>query len=79
MSEEQVGFSRYGTKFQENLARLVLEDRAFADQISEVLDIKFLDLRYLQVFVKKVFEYKKQVWYSPISRLYVYLNQRSGF
>jgi hypothetical protein len=65
MSEEQVGFSRYGTKFQENLARLVLEDRAFADQISEVLDIKFLDLRYLQVFVKKVFEYKNKYGTHP--------------
>ena len=65
MSEEQVGFSRYGAKFQENLTRLILEDRGFADQISEVLDIKFLDLRYLQVFVKKIFEYKTKYGTHP--------------
>ena len=65
MSEEQVGFSRYGAKFQENLTRLILEDRGFADQISEVLDIKFLDLRYLQVFVKKIFEYKNKYGTHP--------------
>ena len=65
MSEEQIGFSRYGAKFQENLTRLILEDRGFADQISEVLDIKFLDLRYLQVFVKKIFEYKNKYGTHP--------------
>ncbi len=32
-------FERYGTKFQENLVQLILDDRAFADQVSEVLDI----------------------------------------
>ena len=49
--KERADFGRYGKSFQEGLCQLILEDRPFADQISEVLDINFLELKYLQVFV----------------------------
>ena len=52
--EEKVDFSQFGKTFQENLCQLILYDRIFADQIKEVLNINFLELKYLQAFVKQI-------------------------
>ena len=54
---EKPSFSKYGKDFQESLCQMILQDRPFADQIMEVLDIGFLELRYLRVFVQKVMDY----------------------
>jgi KaiC/GvpD/RAD55 family RecA-like ATPase len=62
---EQVNFSKYGKSFQEKLAQLILQERIFADQIWEVLDINFLELKYLQVFVCKIFDYKEKYRVHP--------------
>jgi len=48
----------FGKNFQENLCKLLVYDRAFCDQMQEVLDVGFLELKYLQVFAKKLFDYK---------------------
>ena len=58
MLAERVDFGRYGKTFQEGLVQLIFEDRPFADQITEVLDINFLDLEYLRVFASKIMEYR---------------------
>ena len=44
---------------------MILQDRPFADQIVEVLDINFLELHYLRVFVKKVFDYREKYDVHP--------------
>ncbi len=41
---ERIDFSKYGKSFQEDLAKLILEDRSFSDQIQEVLKLDFLNL-----------------------------------
>lgn len=64
-TNEKTDFSHYGTKFQENLAQVMLDDRVFADQISEVLDLNFLELGYLQLFVKKLFSYRDKYGTHP--------------
>mgnify|MGYP000453757280 CR=1 FL=1 len=43
MSKED--FSQYGKDFQESLCHLMLIDRPFADQMYEVIDINFLELK----------------------------------
>ena len=59
MSNSDVAnFSKYGKAFQEGLVQLIFEDRPFADQITEVLDLNFLDLQYLRIFVDKVISYR---------------------
>ncbi len=58
MSKEN--FSRYGKEFQESLCHLILVDRPFADQIFEVLDVDFLELKYLQVFVRLIKNYREK-------------------
>ena len=57
---EQASFSKYGKDFQEKLAYLIITERPFCDQIGEVLDISFLELKYLQVLVSKIYDYKKK-------------------
>ena len=65
MNKEAPSFSKYGKDFQETLCQMILQDRPFADQISEVLDINFLELRYLRVFVQKIFEYREKYEVHP--------------
>ena len=63
MLTENVNFGRYGKAFQEGLVQLIFEDRPFADQITEVLDIQFLELEYLRVFVNKIIDKDNQgIW-----------------
>ena len=67
MSKEN--FSQYGKDFQEMLCHLLLVDRPFADQMFEVLDINFLELRYLQEFVKLVQNYRAEFKVHPTEKI----------
>lgn len=51
---------KFGKQFQENLCKIIFVDRTFCDQIREVLDVGLLELKYLQLFTRKVFEYKDE-------------------
>lgn len=64
MSEDS-SLAVFGKSFQEKLAQLILDDVIFADQISEVLDNNFFELKYLQVFVEMVMSYKNQYGKYP--------------
>ena len=66
--EERADFSKYGKDFQEKLCQLILQDRMFCDQIEEVLDIQFLELKYLRVFIQKVFVYREKYKVHPTTR-----------
>lgn len=62
---ENSSFSKYGKSFQEKLCMVILDDRAFADQIEEVLDINFLELNYLKLFLNKVLSYRVKYGVHP--------------
>jgi len=64
-----IGFSKYGKDFQESLAQLIMEDRPFADQVEEVLDTNFFELKYLRAFVKILFEYRKKYGVHPTNKI----------
>jgi replicative DNA helicase len=68
---EKSDFGRFGKAFQESLCQLILLDRPFSDQISEVLDLNFLELRYLQVFVKRVFDYRQEYGVHPTPKIMI--------
>ena len=55
----------FGKSFQENLCKLLVYDRSFCDQMQEVLDVRFLELKYLQVFIEKLFKYRNQYSTHP--------------
>jgi len=58
-------FSAHGTKFQENLVQIILDDSTFAAQIGEVLDVNFLELKYLKLFAQKIYDYRKKYGVHP--------------
>jgi hypothetical protein len=62
---EKTTFSRYGKAFQEGLVQIIYEDRPFADQITEVLNVNFLELEYLRVFVEKIINYRDRYGTHP--------------
>lgn len=65
MTKEQTNFSEFGKPFQEKLAFTILEEPQFANQIGEVLDYNFFELRYLQVFVKRIYDFKNKFGKYP--------------
>lgn len=66
---KEIDFSKYGKRFQESLAQMILDDRPFADQIEEVLDTQFFELKYLRVFVSTVYEYRKRYGVHPTKEI----------
>lgn len=65
MSNKTVSFSQFGKSFQEELAFLILDDREFSDRMLEVLNVEYLEFKYLQVFIDKIFSYKKKYTAHP--------------
>ena len=60
MTEQQPDtFSKFGKSFQEKLVKTILFDRNFGNQMEEVLDTSYLELKYLQVFVDLLFQHKQ--------------------
>jgi KaiC/GvpD/RAD55 family RecA-like ATPase len=59
----------FGKSFQENMCKLMVYDRSYCDQMQEVLDVKFLELKYLQVFVEKLFNYKTGYGVHPSNEI----------
>jgi len=60
-------FTRFGKNFQEKLCQLMLEDRPFFDQITEVLDVNFFEKKYLQIFAQTLINYRDRYSTHPNS------------
>jgi archaellum biogenesis ATPase FlaH len=69
MNTESASFSTYGKSFQEDMCHLILSDRPFADQMSEVLDPRFLELKYLRVFIENILDYREQYGVHPTCKI----------
>jgi replicative DNA helicase len=54
-----------GKPFQERLVQLIMDDAPFANQIGEVLNFNFLELKHLQSFTKLVYDFKKDYGKHP--------------
>jgi hypothetical protein len=42
-----------------------IDDSVFAAQIGEVLDVSFLELKYLRLFVQKIYDYRTKYGVHP--------------
>jgi len=60
MTNKKIGFADFGTAFQEKLAFILATDKIFADQMREVLEIKYFEPSYLQSFIKKIYAHKDE-------------------
>jgi len=67
--EHATNFSKFGKSFQEDLCHLILNDRPFADQMFEVLDLNFLELKHLRVFVERIKRYRSKYGVHPTSNI----------
>ena len=64
-SKSSETFQRFGKAFQEKFCHLMLSDRPFCDQVSEVLNVEFLDYEYLRVFVQLLVGYRGKYKVHP--------------
>lgn len=53
-------FEHFGNEFQEKIVQAILIDKMFAEQMYEVLNDDYFDLKYLRILVKKYFDYYKK-------------------
>ena len=65
MHKDKDTFVGYGKSFQESVARLMMEDRPFCDQIEEVLELEFFDSAYLRAFVEIILDYREKYNQHP--------------
>ena len=65
MNKDKDTFVGYGKAFQESVARLMMEDRPFCDQITEVLELEFFDSAYLRAFVEIITNYREKYGQHP--------------
>jgi replicative DNA helicase len=65
MNNQAETFQRFGKAFQEKFCHLMLSDRPFCDQISEVLNTEFLDYEYLRVFTKILLDHRTKYKVHP--------------
>lgn len=55
--KERSSLEKYGVPFQKKLIKAIIDDNAFARQFEEVLEMHFFELDYLQLVVRKLYEY----------------------
>lgn len=58
MDSEHETFGKMGKSYQEKVLQAVLMDPLFAEQMMDVLDPKFFDLKYLQEVCKRFYDHK---------------------
>lgn len=71
MIEERVSFGLYGKSFQEKVIQAMLSDPKWAEQMSEVVDVDYFDLKYLSFLAERYFAYAKKYKIFPSLQLLV--------
>ena len=58
--ESGISFASYGKDFQEKIVQGLLTDRMWAEQMAEVIDTQFFDLKYLRFLADRYFTYHQK-------------------
>ena len=58
-------FKDFVISFQQKLTQIILEERTFADQIEEVLEESYFDVKYLRLIIGEIFKYKEKYEIHP--------------
>lgn len=64
-------FDQYGRSFQEKVMQALLSDRQWAEQMLEVFDVQYFELRYLQFLADRYFSHAKKYKVFPTLQLLV--------
>lgn len=70
-SGQKVTFGQYGKSFQEKIVQALLSDRPWAEQMLEVFNVEYLDLKYLHFLADRYFGYAKKYKVFPTLQLLV--------
>ena len=62
---ENETFSKFGKSFQEKLVQSMFYDRSFFDQMSDVFDPYFLEVKYLRLFYERLANYRQKFEKHP--------------
>lgn len=68
-SVSKVTFGTYGKSFQEKIMQALLSDWKFAEQMTEVFDSSYFELKYLQFLADRYFSYSKKYKVFPTLQL----------
>jgi len=71
MSIQTTGFASYGKSFQEKIIQALLVDKQFAEQMLEVMNVEYFELKHLQYLAGKYFTYSKKYKDFPTLNLLV--------
>ena len=69
--ESGISFASYGKDFQEKIVQGLLTDRLWAEQMAEVIDVEFFDLKYLRFLGDRYFSYHQKYRDFPTLSLLV--------
>jgi replicative DNA helicase len=64
-------FGQYGSAFQEKILQGLLSDKRWAEQMIEVFNVEYFELKYLQYLADKYFSYSKKFKEFPTLQLLV--------
>jgi replicative DNA helicase len=64
-------FGQYGKSFQEKIVQALLSDRAWAEQMLEVFNVEYLELKYLAFLADRYFGHAKKYKVFPTLQLLV--------
>jgi hypothetical protein len=64
-------FGDYGRGFQEKILQALLSDQMWADQLVEVLDVSYFDVKYLEFLADRYFGHAKKYKVFPTLQLLV--------
>lgn len=70
-STTAAAFSSYGKSFQEKTLQALLSDSGWAEQMLEVFDVQYFELKYLQFLADRYFAYAKKYKVFPTLQLLV--------
>lgn len=68
---QKASFGQYGKSFQEKIMQALLSDRQWAEQMVEVFDTSYFDLKYLQFLSDRYFGHAKKYKVFPTLQLLV--------
>lgn len=68
-TQQIASFGQYGKSFQEKIVQALLSDRQFAEQMTEVFKVQYLELKYLAFLAERYFNHAHKYKVFPTLQL----------
>jgi len=68
-AQENPSFVNFGRTYQEKVIQAIIEDKDFAEQMIEVLDVTFFDQKYMRIVTDYYFANYKQYDTFPSAQI----------